>query len=151
MLRSAFQAFGLFSRHDDHVPASFYTYRAFSGIGVHYAPSTIVTTDHQDLATNLRIGERVVPQVILRAADARPENIQELVKSDFRFKLLIFAGDISVTERREALVVFASQVESPNSFVKRFTPPSASADSVFDIFTIWLAVLFSPFLTRRSD
>ncbi|EJD48151.1 hypothetical protein AURDEDRAFT_183516 [Auricularia subglabra TFB-10046 SS5] len=122
--------------HDDFLQA-FQTFGGFSsGIGVHYEPSAIVDTANQALAPGLRIGERLVPQVLVRAADARPENIQELVPADFRFKLLIFAGDISEPAQREKLETLANSVEAPTSFVRRFTPKNAKRDAVFDITTI---------------
>jgi phenol 2-monooxygenase len=33
-------------------------------------------------------------QVILRTADCRPYSTHDLLKSDFRYKLLIFTGDV---------------------------------------------------------
>ena len=42
-------------------------------------------------------------QVILRAADCRPYSTHDLLKSDFRYKLLIFTGDIKGLEQRESV------------------------------------------------
>ena len=64
-----------------------------SGIGIHYAPSAITDDRYQDAAAHLVVGERVVPQVLLRAADRRPYEIQDLLPSDARFKVLVFVGD----------------------------------------------------------
>ncbi|KAH7106134.1 FAD binding domain-containing protein [Auriculariales sp. MPI-PUGE-AT-0066] len=117
---ATFQTFGLFS----------------SGIGVHYAPSDIVDKTHQELASNLIIGQRLIPQVVLRAADARPENIQELARSDLRFKLLVFAGDIAQPTAKSALQKLAEQVDDTGTFVRRLTPKDGPSDAVFDILTI---------------
>lgn len=38
---------------------------------------------------------RVPPQTILRAADARPFELQDSLPSDTRFKILVFPGDVS--------------------------------------------------------
>ncbi|KAH9968433.1 FAD binding domain-containing protein [Lactifluus volemus] len=81
----AFQAYGNFS----------------SGVSVHYAPSTITDPTHQTAATNLIIGQRLLPHVLVRAADAREVNIQDLAPSDGRFRLFVFPGDMS----RDALDV----------------------------------------------
>ena len=35
------------------------------------------------------------PQIIIRAADARPFELQDLLPADTRFKVLIFAGDFA--------------------------------------------------------
>ncbi|KAI5996972.1 FAD binding domain-containing protein, partial [Pisolithus albus] len=42
-----------------------------SGIGIHYGPSIIVNAKHQCCAENLVVGQRMIPQVFVRAADAR--------------------------------------------------------------------------------
>lgn len=41
------------------------------------------------------IGQRVLPQVFLRAADCRPFEIQDLLPADARFKIILFIGDTS--------------------------------------------------------
>ena len=124
---SAFKTFGLFS----------------SGIGVHYAESNIVDVSNQDLAKKLTIGQRLVPQVLVRAADARPENIQELAPSDTRFKLFVFPGDISQPAAKAALAKLAEYVGEAGSFFRKFTPSGAAKDAVFDILTIaYVELLF---------
>lgn len=83
-LRRAFKTFGAFT----------------SGIGIHYAESTIVNAKHQSVAKNLIIGQRMPPQVIVRAADARAYELQDLLPSDARFKILVFAGDTANPAQR---------------------------------------------------
>ncbi|KAI9455214.1 FAD binding domain-containing protein [Russula earlei] len=73
----AFQSYGNFS----------------SGIGIHYAPSVVTRTTHQTAAPNLIIGQRLVPHILVRAADAREVNIQDLAPSDARFKFFVFPGE----------------------------------------------------------
>jgi len=73
--------------------AAFQNYGNFSsGIGVHYAPSVITETTHQAAAPSLIIGQRLLPHILVRAADAREVNIQDLAPSDGRFKLFVFPG-----------------------------------------------------------
>ena len=70
---------------------AFNAYGGFtSGIGVHYGSSVITNTEYQQLASSLIIGERMLPHVFIRAADARPFNIQDMLPADTRFKLLVF-------------------------------------------------------------
>jgi len=78
--------------HEEFI-AAFQSYGNFSsGIGVHYAPSVITETTHQAAAPNLIIGQRLIPHILVRAADAREVNIQDLAPSDGRFKLFVFPG-----------------------------------------------------------
>jgi phenol 2-monooxygenase (NADPH) len=62
-------------------------------VGVHYAPSAVTETTHQAAAANLIIGQRLLPHVLVRAADAREVNTQDLAPSDARFKLFVFPGE----------------------------------------------------------
>jgi phenol 2-monooxygenase len=53
----------------------------------------VIETTHQDVAPNLIIGQRLLPHTLVRAADAREVNIQDLAPSDARFKLFVFPGE----------------------------------------------------------
>ncbi|EMD39328.1 hypothetical protein CERSUDRAFT_82057 [Gelatoporia subvermispora B] len=84
--------------HEEFVEA-FQTFGAFtSGIGIHYAPSLVVNTTHQSAARNLVIGQRMLPHVFVRAADARPVELHDLLPADARFKLLVFTGAPSAAQ-----------------------------------------------------
>ena len=52
-----------------------------------------VEPTHQAAAPNLIIGQRLLPHTLVRAADAREVNIQDLAPSDARFKLFVFPGE----------------------------------------------------------
>ncbi|KAH8995052.1 FAD binding domain-containing protein [Lactarius hatsudake] len=72
---------------------AFQNYGNFSsGVGVHYSPSAVTDPLYQAAAENLIIGQRLLPHVLVRAADAREVNIQDLAPSDSRFKLFVFPG-----------------------------------------------------------
>ncbi|KAF8141461.1 FAD binding domain-containing protein [Boletus edulis] len=115
---------------------AFQTFGGFtSGIGVRYSPSVVVTDAHQSLATNLIIGERVPPQKFLRAADAWPHELQDLLSSDFRYKVLVFTGDFDDALQLERIESMVKDMERPESFLKKYTSYMAS-NSRFDILTI---------------
>ncbi|PSR71349.1 hypothetical protein PHLCEN_2v12778 [Hermanssonia centrifuga] len=114
----AFLSFGLFT----------------SGIGIHYAPSAIVNTKHQSHASNLIIGQRILPSVFIRAADARPFEIQDLIPSDARFKVLVFAGDITEVSQMRRLRVLGEKLGKPEHFYNKFGGKEPSA--AFDLITI---------------
>ncbi|KAG8746067.1 hypothetical protein FRC10_006170 [Ceratobasidium sp. 414] len=115
----------------------FQTFGAFtSGIGIHYAPSTIVDPSHQSLASKLVVGQRLIPQMIIRTADARPFEIQDLVPSDIRFKVLVFAGDTKDPIQKARLQALADELEKPERFYKKYTPQGAPIDTVFEILTV---------------
>ncbi|KAJ2911833.1 hypothetical protein MD484_g8578, partial [Candolleomyces efflorescens] len=74
----------------------FQTFGGFSSnVGIHYQPSAITNTQYQHLARHLPIGQRMVPQVFIRAADGRPIEIQDMLPSDTRLGILVFTGDVA--------------------------------------------------------
>lgn len=117
-LLSAFNAYGGFT----------------SGIGVQYGASPITNAQHQHLASNLVIGERMLPHVFIRAADAHPFNIQDMLPADTRFKLLVFAGDTGDPCARSRLQKLADELETADSFYVRFG--GRDPTQVFDLVTV---------------
>jgi phenol 2-monooxygenase len=114
---------------------AFQTFGAFtSGIGIHYAESAIVDTKHQSFAKNLIIGQRMLPQILVRAADARPYELQDLLPADTRFKILIFAGNITDAVQRMKVEKLAEEMGRPQSFLKNI--PGEEWNKVFDILAI---------------
>jgi len=115
---SAFQTFGGFT----------------SGIGVHYAPSAIVDPRYQTCASKLVVGERMIPQIFVRAADARPTEIQDLLPADARFKLLFFVGhltDARIAELRD----LGEEWSAPSSVFRKYSP-DGKPSTVLDVVTI---------------
>ncbi|QRW02682.1 phenol 2-monooxygenase [Ceratobasidium sp. AG-Ba] len=114
----------------------FQTFGGFtSGIGIHYAPSIIVDPSHQALATKLIVGQRLIPQTVIRIADARSFEIQDLVQSDIRYKILVFAGNAKDPIQKARLQAFADELKKPERFYKKYTPKDAPVDTVFEILT----------------
>ncbi|KAG8966700.1 hypothetical protein FRC03_011448 [Tulasnella sp. 419] len=122
--------------HDEFLKV-FQTFGQFtSGIGIHYQESDIVDPTGQCYAPYLRIGQRCIPQIILRAADCRPYEIQDLLVSDTRFKLLIFCGDLTQDFQLERIQAFADALDQDKGFLKRCIPAGVKEEDVFDFITI---------------
>lgn len=114
---------------------AFQTFGGFtSGIGVQYTPSAIVDPKHQKCANNLIIGQRMHPQVFVRAADMRPIEIQDLLPADVRFKVLFFVGNLTETRITE-LNSFAEELSKPSCFLRKYSV-DGNISTVFDIITI---------------
>ncbi|TFK48390.1 hypothetical protein OE88DRAFT_1664163 [Heliocybe sulcata] len=100
--------------------AAFRTFGAFtSGIGVHYARTIITDPTHQSSAANLVVGQRVLPHAVVRAADARPFEVQDLLPADTRFKVVVFTGDIADAGQRERVNVFAGKLDREGGFMRK--------------------------------
>lgn len=107
-----------------------------SGIGIHYGPSMIVNAKHQHCAKNLVVGQRMLPQVFVRAADARPVEIHDLLPADIRFKILIFLGSVEGESRLAEINAFAQELSSSNGFLQKYSTGGQTSLCTFDLTTI---------------
>lgn len=108
----------------DHICRAFQTFGGFtSGIGIHYLPSPISKVPGEDVAnvaSNLTVGMRMPPQIIIRAADARPFELHDLLPSDTRFKVIVFSGDVNAPGvQKDKLASFASAACGENGVLSR--------------------------------
>ncbi|KAG7094171.1 hypothetical protein E1B28_007781 [Marasmius oreades] len=117
--------------HEEFLMA-FQTFGGFtSGTSVHYEESAIVNKRHQALAKNLTVGERVPPDLLIRAADWRPYNIQDLLPSDTKFKVLVFTGDVSDTTQLTTVQNLEDSLQQADSFLTK-----APSKAMFDFISI---------------
>ncbi|KAL3418610.1 phenol hydroxylase [Phlyctema vagabunda] len=130
-----------------------------SGVAVDYGPSVIVAKDgdaatqgdgsdvavtdgrkriigKQYLGSNVKIGMRMPSFQVLNQSDARPWQFQERLPSDGRWRLVVFAGDISKPEQKTRVQALGESLASSGSFIARFTPEGRAIDSVIEILTI---------------
>ncbi|KIJ21008.1 hypothetical protein PAXINDRAFT_165806 [Paxillus involutus ATCC 200175] len=120
--------------HEEFLTA-FQTFGGFtSGVGVHYSSSAIVEVKHQKYAPGLIIGQRMLPQIFIRAADMRPIEIQDMLPADIRFKLLLFVGHLTET-RIARLNLLAEDLSKPTAFLQKYSAHGNSS-SIFDIVTV---------------
>ncbi|KAL1759801.1 FAD binding domain-containing protein [Schizophyllum commune] len=78
-----------------------------SGMDFTYPPSPITRQTQKKYASGLVIGRPVPPHVFIRVADARPVNIQDMLPSNGKFKILVFAGEYTRDEFLPDLRQFA--------------------------------------------
>lgn len=90
----------------------------------------------QDLATNVKLGMRMPSYKVLSQADARPWHFQELLKSNGRWRLIVFPGDILDPSQAEKMKALGEKLSAPSSFLRRYTPPSHRIDSLIECLAI---------------
>ncbi|KAI9815565.1 MAG: hypothetical protein M1827_002699 [Pycnora praestabilis] len=90
----------------------------------------------QNLATNIKLGMRFPSFKVLNQSDARPWHFQERLKSDGRFRIIVFAGDVSSKEQMRRVQTLGQALAAPTSFLRRLTPSSKKIDSVIEILTV---------------
>ena len=130
-----------------------------SGVAVDYGSSLIVAKDgdsaaqgdgtavhrsdvvraigKQELTSNIKLGMRMPSFKVLNQADARPWHFQELLTSNGRWRIVVFAGDVSDSSQMERVQKLGRSLSSPkSSFIARFTPRGRPIDSVIEILTV---------------
>ncbi|KAJ5774399.1 hypothetical protein N7457_009295 [Penicillium paradoxum] len=122
-----------------------------SGTAVNYDASVIVAKanditeksntskqaiSNPQLATKLDIGKRIPSFKVLNHADARPWHLQELLKSNGRWRVIVFPGKLTETINMQRYEKLGADLGAPDSFIRRFTPPGKPIDSVIEVLTV---------------
>lgn len=85
------------------------------------------------LASNIKIGMRMPSFKVLNQSDARPWHFQERLKSDGRWRIVIFAGDISDENQMSRIKLLGQELQT---LVARFTPESKAIDSTIEVLMV---------------
>ncbi|ESZ91716.1 putative FAD monooxygenase [Sclerotinia borealis F-4128] len=126
-----------------------------SGVAVNYGASVIVAKegdaaeqgdgtdvaqnirvkviDKENLAANIKIGMRMPSFKVLNQSDARPWHFQELLKSDGRWRIVIFAGNILDESQMSRITTLGQELQS---LVAKFTPEDKAIDSLIEVLMI---------------
>lgn len=127
-----------------------------SGLSVDYGHSALIAKPSDDaggsahqrrqvvakpaLAQNIKLGMRLPSFQVLNQSDARPWQFSHLLKSDGRWRIVLFAGNIGNPAQMERVSDFCISLEASASFLRRFTPSTGHIDSVIEILTIHSAL-----------
>lgn len=87
-------------------------------------------------ATKINIGKRMPSFKILSQADARPWHLQELLKSNGRWRVVVFPGRLTEPDNMQRFQQLGKQLGDPESFIQRYTPRGQSIDSVIEVLTV---------------
>ena len=90
----------------------------------------------QELAPNIKLGARMPSYKVMNQAEARPVHVADLLKNTGRWRILVFAGDITKPIQAERIRQLGASLASPTSLLKKYTPSSQRYDSVIELITI---------------
>lgn len=76
---------------------------------------------------------------VVSQADARSWHLHEFLKSNGRWRLIVFAGNTLEHDPAQRLISLGTKLEAPNSFIRRFTPKNASIDSMIECLLVHAA------------
>lgn len=106
------------------------------GTEVETTTGSIKVVGTQELAKNAPIGMRFPSFQVLNQSGGRPWQFQQWLKSDGRYRVIVFAGNIKNKEQRSRIDSWCAEVEKPTSWLKKHTPQNKPVDSVIEILTI---------------
>ena len=89
-----------------------------------------------DLCSNINLGKRIPSVKVLNQADARPWHFQERLKSNGRWRLVVFPGDLTDRSSLERLNKLGKKLNAPDSFIHRYTEPGKPVDSLIEVLTV---------------
>ncbi|KAI0891088.1 putative phenol 2-monooxygenase [Annulohypoxylon nitens] len=90
----------------------------------------------QALATGLPIGMRFNSYQVVNQSDARPWHFQQKLKSNGRFRVVLFAGNILNRDQHKRVEDFCQALDAPTSFYRTANPAGSSLDTVIEVLTI---------------
>lgn len=90
----------------------------------------------QHLARTIPVGQRIPSHKVLNQADARPWHLQELLKSNGRWRVIVFPGSLTNQTNTTRYQRLGEKLSNANSFLRRYTPSNLSIDGVIEVLTV---------------
>ncbi|KAF1958023.1 phenol 2-monooxygenase-like protein [Byssothecium circinans] len=120
--------------------------RYTAGFTARYEDSEITDAkgSRQELAKTCIVGMRFPSAQVVRFCDCKALQLQRVLQSDGRWRVVVFAGDVNVAAHRERLVKLSKFMEL---LVRRFTPVDEDIDSLVEP----ILVLKSRFLETEQE
>ncbi len=90
----------------------------------------------QELASNIKMGMRFPSFQVLNQSDAHPWQLCHFLKSDGRFRIILFAGNLTDETQRRRVQRLGEELAALDSFLRRFTPSEKPIDSTIEVLTV---------------
>ncbi|KAE8363478.1 FAD binding domain-containing protein [Aspergillus caelatus] len=105
-----------------------------AGLTAKYDSSAITfhTEGSEQLSTNIVTGMRLPSSQVVRYCDSKPMQLMTALKSDGRWRVMAFVGDISRPENKSKLNALGNYLSSDDSPLHRFCQKDADMDSVIE-------------------
>ncbi|EPS45902.1 hypothetical protein H072_107 [Dactylellina haptotyla CBS 200.50] len=117
-----------------------------AGLSVDYGPNILVVKEDEgkiggvrckpSLAEKLKIGMRLPSHKVVNQSDSLPVELQKLLPSDGRFRLIVFPGNISKPKLYTRYEKLGEYFSSSTGLVSAYTPEDTPRDSVIEILTV---------------
>ncbi|KAJ6009156.1 hypothetical protein N7499_000890 [Penicillium canescens] len=106
------------------------------GTDVSSLDNTTCVISKPQVATKIDVGKRMPSFRVLNQSDARPYHFQELLKSNGRWRIVVFPGQLGLAPNMQRMQKLGARLGSPDSFIHRYTPAHQQIDSVIEVLTV---------------
>jgi phenol 2-monooxygenase len=106
------------------------------GTDVASPDNTTCVISKPQVAAKIDVGKRMPSFKVLNQSDARPYHFQELLKSNGRWRIVVFPGQLGLAPNMRRMQKLGARLESPDSFLHRYTPAHQPIDSVIEVLTV---------------
>ncbi|EHA26952.1 hypothetical protein ASPNIDRAFT_171092, partial [Aspergillus niger ATCC 1015] len=96
------------------------------------SPITSDTGVSNELAKNVVVGMRLPSAQVVRFCDSKPLQLAASLKSDCRWRVIAFSGDLTVSQNMAALQAIGGYLGSDDSPLQRFRLRSGEPDSLIE-------------------
>ncbi|KAH8929054.1 thioredoxin-like protein [Atractiella rhizophila] len=94
------------------------------------------TAEAEVLAKNIKVGSHLESYWVVNFASACAIQLCDRFVSDGRWRILLFAGDVTDSNQFGKLLTFSSYLDSNSGFVRQLTPNQHKINSLFDVITV---------------
>ncbi|KAL4797987.1 FAD binding domain-containing protein [Aspergillus venezuelensis] len=105
-----------------------------AGLTAKYDQS-LITLDFglsESLASNVVVGMRLPSSQVVRYCDSKPVQLASALKSNGRWRVMVFVGDIAVAKNKERLDKIGTYLDSSESPLKKFRLEGGDVDSLIE-------------------
>ena len=110
-----------------------------SGISACYADQHLMNDpvlSQQALASGIEMGKRIPDTVVVNHADGRGRHMHELLPSDGKWRIIVFAGDLTIPPIMERFIQLGRGLLAPECPLRAFTPHSEPLSDFFEVITV---------------
>jgi len=109
-----------------------------AGMAANYQDSDLVANSISDqaLAKKVIVGQRLPSAQVVRMSDSKPFPLLKLLRSDGRWRMLVFAGEVDDPTTLPSLKRLGEELSSTRGLLSKFTPAGMPADSILETLVV---------------
>ncbi|KAJ5232111.1 hypothetical protein N7468_005067 [Penicillium chermesinum] len=108
-----------------------------AGLTAKYDASAITSSQGSGLlASNVAVGMRLPSAQLVRFCDSKPMQLMECLKSDGRWRIMIFIGDLTVPSSHSKLEMIGKYLAATDGPLHKFTPKARDIDGLLETVVI---------------